>query len=564
MPETRADGFISLIGGAHSGVDPLTLGDTYYARGINVSSRGALIHNRPGFIPTGYSLGTNIFQGASVWRLNSCDRFVYVMAGHLYSMIVDTGVTIDHGLLFDTSAQCYYTQADRYMLIQDGTSSARVLEEVAGTAQLRATTSMPPGYVMIFTNGRLHMVPKNMPGTTETGRPYLLSGDIAQPDDSSECLNFTESEYLSGGGAHSLPMEMGYIYGLGVLRNAATGTGFGGTVVLAKHGVSAFDFSVPRSLWQDQQLSQVLFFGPGTVSPWSVISLNDDLVYRGADGLRILRYTSSQVAGGNALSNTPQSNEVSVYFDGEPPAYLPRVSSATCDNRLYMTVGGIDAVYFKALVVLDLAKIGGLTGAQAPAYDGIWQLPDAHIAQVLSARQNGAEKIFVFTSTPDIRVLEPGAIKDDTTPIHSRVVTRVFNFTELVSLKTLSKVEMWISDLWHDVTIVVYARPMGYPLWVPMGTKTVKITAGTYPQRRKRLAFTLDNPGQYCDTSLGKLLNGAEAWQFAIDWIGHMTIQSFRAIVDVDEDAPVDPCSETDNTPIATDGTAGIALGEYL
>jgi hypothetical protein len=574
MAVETAAGFQNLNGGMHSGIDPLILGEQLYAQGINISSREGLVHSRPGWGDTGATTNTDTFQGAARWSLNSGDRFVYVRAGRLYSMKLNNYSITDHGLLFDTSAQCHFVQADRYMTIQDGVSLPQALEEVAGVATIKDITAaglsvvaaLPTGLAMAYVHGRIHVTTITLPSTALNGRPYFLSGDISKPNAPDDCYKFTETDFLNGGGAHGLPMEMGYVNGFGALRNAATGTGVGALIVFGENGVSAFDMSIPRTLWSDQPLAQVLFFGPGTTSPWSILPVNNDLVYRAADGLRILKYTASQLAGGSALANTPQSNEVSTYMDGEPASYLPYVSSAMVDNRLFMTVGGTDTRHFKAVVSMDLAQISGLSGASTPAYDGIWQLPTGvNFAQVLSGRVSGTPKLYAFGSDGKLYVLNPDATIDEgAASIRSRLVTKVYNFGDMVSWKEIQKVELWVKDLVRDTNITVYYRPHGYPLWISLGSKQLEVAAGSYPQRRQRLTFTLDKPGDYCDTATKKLLHAAEAFQFAIEWTGYMTIEVFRAEITADLDAPGFACDETSNEPIVESATSGVALGDYL
>lgn len=564
----KQTGFTSLLNGVHTGIDPDVLGEAYYSLGINVSSRGGLIHTRPGFT-TDAALGSGTYQGGGVWSLNSGDRWVYVVEGHVCSAVLDSvSPVIDHGLLLSTSAQCHFYQADRYMVIQDGTSTPIVLEEdpvtgIAGRKTLPASP-IPAGYVGSYVFGRIHMVPRYVPGTTDPGHPYFLSGDISLPNDPGTCLAFTETDYLAEGGAVGMPLEMGYIYGMSAMRNAATGTGYGPLMVFARNGVCAFDVSIyPRENWKNQPFGQVLFFGNGTVSPWSIVPVNDDLAYRSADGIRFIKHTASQTGGNSGvLSNPSQSNEMQAYIAAEDETYLPYVSGAICSDRFFMTTSGTDSRYFQALMVLDTAKVAGLTGTQNPSYDGIWQIEGKPVAQVFNAFLNGKPTTFVVTQGPDLYRLDPDAVMDGATKIKSRIHTRVYNFDDL-SLKILEYVELWVSDLQHDTAVTVYYRPAGYPLWNVLDTRALKVAAGSLPQRRRRLRFVLDNRSEVCDPVSKQHLIGAQAFQFAIAWEGYMKIEAFMATARLEIESPQDVCDETEARTV-TDVTDGVTLGNFL
>lgn len=568
------DAFTALTDGMNSGIAPGLIKDTSYARGINITSRGGLVRTRPGFTRMKALPFSGAYQGASRWRLNSTDRMVAVAGGHLYSMRTDTLDVIDHGLKFNALAQCYFCQADRFMLIRDGSSPIVVLEEdTEGVAQIRPGSmtplqpDIPSGTVMAFVHGRVHGVPQYLPTTTENGRPYFLSSDIALPNDPGACLIMTETDYLNEGGAHGLPMEMGYINGMSVFRNAPTGTGYGPLIVLAQYGVAAFDVSVPRADWKNQQIGQILFYDVGTESPWSPTQVNDDLLYRSADGLRILKYTSSAVAAGSGmLSNTAQSTEVSVYMDPESSAALPYVSTVFVDNYALATVGASAAEprAFQGLVCLDTAYVAAFHTAVPPMYNGLWQIEGAKINQVLSLRKAGKTLLTVITDDNYLWSLDVAAVTDNGIPIRSRLITKEMNFKNLRSLKSLQDVTMWISEIATDCLINVYYRPAGYPFWSLFGTQTVSVPAGGSLQRRRALHMGLDKSVTACDPTSGDSLWNAQSFQFAIEVMGSLRIDGFLVTANEISDTVGDPCSESTGVPLVPSASAGVVLEDYL
>lgn len=596
------DGFTSQLSGMHGGVDLDILGAAYYAQGNNLSSRTGMVHNRPGFVNSGLTIPSGTFQGSGVWSMNRGDRLVFVVSGRVYSVLVDTlpNGLIDHGLLLSVTAQCFTCQVERFFVIQDGTSTPVVLEENnAGLAVVKTllpltevgddpgdwTIPVWPGTVMAYAHQRLHLVPRYIPFSDvdghqlEDGRASFISGNVfnvmASPKGADDVLYFEEQEYLNEGGAHSLPMEVGFIHGMTVYRNAATGTGLGSLVVFGKRGVAAFDMSVGREMWGGLdtdgnpvaiQLGQILFFGPGTLSPWSIVNMNNDIAYRGLDGLRILSFSKSQIAGdGQSLSNVPQSGEVDQYLKNETANYLPYVSAAYCDSRLVMTCGGTGDRYFKGLVVLDSALIHGFHGIQAPVYDGVWEIPGKSFAKVETAYRNDKPTLFAFLAGPELWRLDESAIVDDGgDKIRSRIATRNLNFSAMVDPKILQYAEVGVADLSHPVSLKVYFRPAGYPLWSLLGERVIDVPAGSLPQRRRKLRFAvptaLDN--EY-DQATKEGVVYSQAYQFALEWEGYMKVKYFRVIANVEGESNPGICDES-GTPTIASGDAGVILGDYL
>ena len=252
------DGFIALQMGMNAALNPAYLTGTQYALGVNIDVRGGLLRTRSGFWEL-TRLPEGTFNGIGRWSLNSGDRLVVGIGGDLHVLEANTGsvVFVLTGAL-TSSLGYYFCQADRYLVVQDGARSPVVLEYSNGAyTQVTSDVSIPIGFSMTYAHGRLHVVPRYIPQTFEDGRASIVSGDICEPDNPSTCLKFTETEYLSEGGANGLPAELGFIGGIGTLRNSSTGTGVGGTIVVARNGCCGFDFSISRSLWKSQALSQV-------------------------------------------------------------------------------------------------------------------------------------------------------------------------------------------------------------------------------------------------------------------------------------------------------------------
>ncbi len=583
----------TLQGGHDESVDAIILPETKYARGVNRSIRGGFAHTRPALVhQTVAGMPTGVFQGSGVWKLDSGDRFVFVVDGVVYSLALDTLTltTIAGGALLGTSAQCFFCQADRYMVIQDGDSSPVILIDVSGTPRqfvyatdasygdaandgyddgtdtdFVAGQQIPVGTVMSYIMGRLHVVPKYIPSTTKTGKPYFISGDIVKPSFPEDCLRFKETQYLTGGGAHGIPVEMGYINGMALMRSSSQGTGSGDLYAFGRNGLCAFAVSVPRSSWSDRSIAQGLFVGSGTKSPWSLVEVNNDIMFRGLDGLRAVSYTTSQQWRTGSLFNSPISTEIERYMDD--PGYLPYVSSAFYDNNLFVTCGGTSSRYFQGLVHLDVGLTVSLGSPSAgPAYSGIWTGDD--FAQVMSARKDDKPRGFVFASGPKLYLIDKDVDADvsasgTSVPIESKLVTRAYHFGNFAERKKLNHIDMWISKLTRDTTITVSARPYGYPYFTPLSSKTLLVGESSAAQMRHRLRFGIDDALDSCDPLSNRPLYNAAEMQFQITWTGHLQLDRAVFQAEIVSEGPPDPCSETETLVLTPGAQSGTVFNDF-
>lgn len=563
-----ANGFVELRNGMNAFRHLLLLDDMQCAKAVNVAFRGGMACTRPSFRSKRFAaLPSAVFRGGGIWSLASGDRLVAVFGDHVYVVNLSSGESQRvEGAVDETQSQCFFIQADRYMLVQGFAHAPVVLEETDDgiVAVDKAKVELAAGYFGIYAHGRVHMVPKVVPNTTVSGKPYLVSGNVMEPDDPETVLKYDEVEYWAEGGAHGLPLELGTIGGVGVMRNSSTGSGLGAVIVLARNGLCAFDFSISRDLWKTQAISQVLFYGPGCRSPWAVVGLNDDLVYRSLDGIRSLRYSTSQIAGSSgALSSVPMSVEVDLWLKDVGLA-LPRVSAAASDNRLFCTAGYLSATQFRGLVVLDVsAAYYSGASAHTGAYDGLWTgLRD--VAQVLSWRDDSGSKLLAITSEGRLYDLDGSAVLDPgQTPIEARIETKAYMFGDLVSLKKLLFCELWLSEIPVDTSVKVLYRPHGYPLWTVLGETTVVVPSGSLLQMRGQLRFPVDMSRETCDPVSGRPLYVASAFQFAIQWTGRAVIAGFRAVAEPLASPPPDVCPEITGAVLEAGPLTGETLDDF-
>jgi hypothetical protein len=580
-------------GGMDESVDAIILPETKYARGVNLSIRGGFAKTRPAFVHQDISgMPTGTYQGSGVWKLDGGDWFVFVVSGAVYALKIDTMAltAVSGGPHLDTSAQCYFAQADRYMVIQDGNNTPVILKESGGVVSrfeystdasygdslndgydegtdidFVASQQVPIGTVMGYVMGRLHVSPKYIPGTTKTGRPYFISGDIVKPSFPEDCLRFKETQYFTGGGAHGMPVEMGYVNGMALFRNSQQGTGSGDLYVFGRNGLAAFAVSVPRASWTDRTIAQGLFVGSGTKSPWAVTEVNNDIVFRGLDGLRMMSYTTSQQWRTGSLFNSPISEEVARYMDDKD--YLEYVSTAMYDNQLLSTCDGVSTRYFKGMVHMDVSPTVNLgSSTTGPAYSGVWT--GANFAQVLSARKDGEPRQFVFAQGPKLYLVDKEVDADTDSsgvdsPIESRIETRAYHFGNFTERKKLRHVDLWLSDLTRDTTVTIYARPYGYPYWAELSSKALLVGESGAAQMRHRLRFGIDSALDLCDTISSRPLYNGPEFEFAIAWTGHLQLDRAVFTAEVVGEEPPNPCDETTEVTLTAGVSTGVELTDF-
>lgn len=576
-PTPQVEGFVSFIEGMNAGTDPSVLKDTQYSRGINISTRSGLIHTRPGFVRV-CDLPPGKFCGCGRWSLNAGDLLVVVIGATVavYNSATDS-VTEFRGLL-PSKTQAFFCQADEWLVIQNGSDDPVVLKCADGVVTVFGRTAptvcFPKATIMQYLNGRVHMVPVKVPALTpdplqtsvvpdttdEDGRMTFVSGDVRdiyQPD---WLFRMTEHRTAATGGGMSMPMEFGFIGGMGAFRNSATGTGAGALIVIGREGVSAFDTGVPRSQWKNTQIGQVLFSGVGTCSPWSVFSVNDDLWFRGLDGLRSVRYSKSLLGGsGASLSTVPMSTEVWPWLDSEEGSALPFISGCFAGNRIVFTSNGVQQSdgdwAFRGLVVLDTAMLSSFGRTTNPAYDGLYT--GYRFMQVLAFRHDRQLAVHAVVKTRFghrfIR-LDEQATTDEGTLIQAQLQTRAFSFSSILLLKEFSVADLWLTDISEPTAMSVFFKPDDNR-WVRLADKSFLLPAGSQPQTRRRSRFPLDFSHIPGNLVSGELLHRGNEFQLALVWTGHCQIDKCRMEATVVADPPPNICAETAGVVVPEDAT---------
>src|SRR4029077_13879933 len=123
----------------------------------------------------------------------------------------------------------------------------------------------------------------------------LYGSHIGEPGAS--VLKFTETTFLSEGGAASLPFTMGHCKGLAFIPEQDTSMGQGQLFAFAEKGAASFFLSLDRTQWKTSQFQVMALIEIGATGDRNITPINSDLWFRSKDGWRTYRQARSEAKG---------------------------------------------------------------------------------------------------------------------------------------------------------------------------------------------------------------------------------------------------------------------------
>lgn len=378
-------------GGISSAVAPELLPQGQFAWAANVAVRGGKPHTRPPIVER-IILPEGLHQGSAYFGVQG-GMIVCAIAGRIYRLRIGTNLFsyeeiplgfVNSGVL----KQAWFQQTVETLVIQDGQSNAILYN--GSTARRAASDEVPRGRSMAYGNGRLWVA---------INENELVAGDIRTRTAGSE-LKFTETDYLSGGGALYFPRG---ITGLAFIPITGAAD-FGTLIVFSRDSAESIRADVTnRDMWPNMVgFVTNVFRNIGCSGDWSPTEVNQDLYWR--DGRGDIRSLANAISTANTPGSTPISREVQRLVDFDSEQLLPWVSAVYFDNRLLMTSSpylNVSAgVSFKDLVSLDFSPISTNQAKAPPAYDGQWTgIPG--IAQLITGEFDGQNRAFAISSGED-------------------------------------------------------------------------------------------------------------------------------------------------------------------
>jgi len=369
-----------------------------------------------------------------------------------------TGSTAANPTVVTTSADHGFSNGD--LVTISGHSSSPLVNSTYAVSSVAATTFTVPVAV------------------TAAGRGGFAARFNAGQD--SDLLRFTENTYLNEGGALAPSGKLGRITGLTFLPVQDTATGQGDLIAFCERGAVTFQVSAPRDQWKNTLgFQRVLFDNIGSTSD-SIIPINGDLFFRSREGNGIRTYRNARAESGG-YGQTPISAEIDPVLRQDTQWMLDQVSFAYFDNRLLMTclpqqfprrASGVDyaaietqaaqfaaepvPTLFNGVAVLDFNSTSAGSGKSAAVFDGVWT--GLRIVKLVQGSFGGDPRCFAvcFHEDDSGRRVEIWEVtKDDEYdfPVEGRrqieagIVTKAYNFNEMMSLKKLIRCDLWFDDL---------------------------------------------------------------------------------------------------------------------
>lgn len=350
----------------------------------------------------------------------------------------------------------YMVQADKWLIVQDGSSKAIIYDSVNARRSVieapRDKTEVPTGTIMAFGMGRIVVV---------VNEKDIAFGDLygshALPDAGDSIIFFTERNFLAEGFDAAIPFQQGIVTGLSFFPQLDTSTGTGQLLAFAENGANAFFLSLPREQWKTSQFQIFALLTTGLRGHRSVAVVNEDLWFRANDGVRSYRQARSEPSG---WAHIPLSTNVSQFMDEDTSWLLKYISTIYFDNRIIMTCSPMwnqGRPVHGGVVVVDFDILSSFGTNNRPAWEGHWSFPqDIKISQLISGKFNGTLRAFAFGVDSDgNNQLYEISLNDsddwDDQHIEWELVSRAFDFQKLSQQSSpFSEVELYDGDIWLE------------------------------------------------------------------------------------------------------------------
>lgn len=489
------DGMVSFSGGQDAARNPVLLDDDQCQFAENVVFRGGKASTRPAFRTmtlnftnnieydeTGGHGGANpvgsedafkqgLFQTACFYDPSlQVDCFVVSIGGRMFQVVPHAASADVTELFLDktnhaTHSIAYMVQADRFLVIQDGENTPIIFDGV--TARRAGADEIFTGTFMAYGLGRIVLVGKNFRD--------IYFGDLygSQPGEpGASVLKFTETTFLSEGGAASLPFTMGHAKGAIFFPEQDTTMGQGELLVFAEKGMASFFLDLPREQWKTSKFQAMALIDIGATGHRTLTPVNSDIWFRSSDGWRTYRQARAEAKGWFQL---PLSAEVSNYVDVETPEMLYLSSSIHFNNRLLATstpVPNQGKPYHAGVLSLDFDILSSFgQNVHKPSWDGHWNNDGLRITQLVEGNFNGPHRAFAFGIDNDgfncLYEIRDDQTKDTIGPITSSIVPKSFTFQEYFNEGKLEGGDIWFDEIRDTTTVEVWFKPDEYPEWVP-------------------------------------------------------------------------------------------------
>lgn len=491
--------FETCEGGVSSAFEPELIPQNQLAWAINGRIRGGKLHTRPK-IRQRLVLPSGIVQGVSYFSPQQ-GMIIMQIAGRVYRIRVgiNTASFSYEEIPLDwinspVLPYAWMQETVGSLVIQDGQSVPIIYDGSTARRSNVAENEVPLGRMMAYGNGRLWVA---------INSNEVVAGDIKTNQFQSE-LKFTETQYLLGGGAFYFPTA---ITALAFVPSSGA-AGYGNLAVFGLNRTDTVRSSAPRDLWATMPaFIEGLLLSTGAIGQFSVLEVNQDLLWRDADGgIRSIRSAYADEVGGPGL--TPISREVARITDFESHHRMEGCSSIKLNNRLIMTaspfINGFGKTSFKKLIALDFSPVSSMKGKSPPSYDGEWN--GLWFDRLVAGKFNGINRGFAVSTDPDgynrLWEIDERGEEDEyyvcagTSQLTPSPIPMVAEYPARAwgdgkRRKRLERCDVFLSDIKGDCELSVYFRADNYQKWTLWDTVSVCANttdpSTTYPHVWKNL-----------------------------------------------------------------------------
>lgn len=444
------DGGINFMLGMNSNLEPDLLNPAQTSWQINVTNKGAILGNRPGFktvlrLPDGKAQGFASFTptGGVPHLVSAINGVIYVSEYPFTSYMALSNVQFDpfaEQVVFKVAIQAFdgvsIIDPKAVLMMQDGAGKAAYWDGF-NNRHLNPggqTNETVQGLWMEWIGSRLWVA---------RGR-QLFASDIYDP------LHFTETLYLSGGGSLNA-MDGEPITGLAKTSDNRSLLVFTLTnTTIVKAGIT------DRTLWQTTpDFISLLFPGVGLIAGKSITYLNGELWWYSIQGVR--RYTQ---VGAAILSsrNLVSSIEMKRSFENISKNVQYKVAGMSSQNYVGFSTPSGD-IFNRHTWVLDYSLNSQLTSESPPSWEGVWM--GTRPVEWANAVTDGSDRTFYLSQDYcGVRIWELD-YKDRTDNggrIYCSVEFPGLSFKESSSFKRFMYSEFFLRDVSGNVSITVDYR----------------------------------------------------------------------------------------------------------
>lgn len=398
---------------------PHGLADNALAWANNSVVRGGGVSPRFGWVPVVQNAAwSGLFQGGFFYTPDYGEpQLIVAIGGQIWRIRTDTDFSVENisaatGLLMDANSdQYYFAQAEKWLVIQDGTFVTKPLFFSTNDDGSIASMTQSAGFVGV--NNPANQIPPAGPMDYYQQRlwyafgRFYAAGDIvfnktsgtAGNDYRDSVLAVTENPVPSGGDAFVTPISSGNIRWLRHAANLNTQLGETNLFIGTRNAIFACNAPITRDDWTAATLNlmplqTVALLGAGAYSERGATPINNDVLFASTPNgdVRSLR---TAILNFQQPGQIPISNNINRVLDFNDRALLHFTSSVYHDTRFLQTVlpyATAVGTAFKGIASLDFNPLSSLQETLPPVWDGVWE--GLAILQLFQANIGGRDRCF--------------------------------------------------------------------------------------------------------------------------------------------------------------------------